>query len=146
MLHWCCHKKLHFCVRHMNIKIHHLKKHSYCKLIMRSPKFHAHIANCLPDITISVSYRQYQLDITPDWSIIFFTQPTTSSCFSHLKKQYQHLPCCKEIWIRRKLTKIRQCYYLGGSILGVYFIPFKHLYYKHDTWLFPYYLKNKKWK
>lgn len=49
---------------------------------------------------------------------------------SYLKEQCQHLPSCKEKWIRKKYTKtVNGAIYLGDCTLGVYFILYISLYF-----------------
>lgn len=143
------------CVRHMNIKIRHLKEKALILAVDQELPW----APC-PHIQLLAWYHHFSVpQAMPTWHsprLIYHLPHLNRLLFllSYPKEQYQHLPSCKEKQIRRKHTNTISgamicvvgfyMFFISCLILLCIFqIPFKRLHYKQDTWLYLYCLKNR---
>lgn len=143
------------CVRHMNIKIRHLKE----KALILEVDQELPWGPC-PHIQLLAWYHHLSVpQAMPIWHsprLIYRLPHLNRLLFllSYPKEQYQHLPSCKEKQIRRTHTNTISgamicvvgfyVFFISCLILLCIFqIPFKRLHYKQDTWLYLYCLKNR---
>lgn len=124
------------CVRHMNIKIRHLKE----KALILEVDQELPWAPC-PHMQLLAWYHHFSVpQATPTWHAprLIYNPPHLNRLLfllSYPKEQYQHLPSCKEKQIRRKHTNT-----ISGAMICV--VGFYVFYFMLNTSVFSRFLLN----